>query len=95
MNAFIRVCRNNHFKVPLTEEMMHYYLSLGFRCWVAGINGLYLINNKNGSKYYHRCLTISDIKYILNHSLEYISFDGINNYITSKYGKIQRTLPEC
>ena len=47
MNAFVKVCRNNHFKVPLTEEMMYYYLSLGFKCWVIGINGLYLINNKN------------------------------------------------
>ena len=85
MNYFIELCRLRNFKVPLSENMLDYYISLGYKCFTISKRktlGLININNKNN--FYLKCLDIEDLKFIFKIKPG-VAFDTINYYLSKKY----------
>lgn len=86
MNYFIELCRLRNLKVPLSENMLDYYLLLGYKCFtVSKSKNIGLININNKYNFHLKCLDMEDIKYILKVSNKSVSIDFINQYLNKKY----------
>lgn len=66
-NSFKKYCRDHNIKVPLTVDMLNYYTSLGFKCFVVAKNyGCKPILHLNdNSRKYDRLVTLKELRLIM------------------------------
>jgi hypothetical protein len=79
--TFKEYCRLHKCKCPLSEDMMKYYLDLGYDCFgVLKVEGKYHLAS---SKYnIINCLTLKELRFIAANTNAYmINFHKISEYI--------------